>query len=81
MGSRIGRNTRKIDIASSSIPAISSISMIISNMIHSVEVTPISALANASNAPSVEPAWANTPASEMMIITTAEISADSTSTR
>ena len=47
----------------------------------SFPVTPSSPFANASNAPSVLPACAKTPASAMMIITTAEISADSTSTR
>ncbi len=81
IGTRIGRNTRNIEMASSSMPAISIITMIIASIAASLEVNPSSSLANASNAPSVEPACAKMLASAMMIITTAEISADSTSTR
>ena len=72
---------RKIDAASSSMPATSSSSMIIASIRWLSCVTPSMGLAIASKAPSVEPACAKMPAQAMISITTAEISAESTSTR
>ncbi len=80
MGSRIGRKTRKIETPSISMPAMSRIAVIASSITVSFAVKAIRLFAAASKAPTVDPAWAKTEASAMMIITTAEISAESAST-
>ena len=70
---------RKIEIASSSMPATSSSSMMSSSIAVSFFVSPISDCAKASKAPTVAPAWAKTVARPTMVRTTAEISAESRS--